>query len=131
MRTITLTMLLVLAACNRADRNPDGVLDRERFTQVMVGATLIEARMSMEMSAAPGLPPPRGAYYAELFAEHGIDSATFRRSFDHYAQQPTVMKGIYEDAVERLRVMKDERLPGAVLTNDTALATDSSSVLNR
>ena len=65
-----------------------------------------------------------------FFKEEGIDSAAFRRSFDHYAERPDEMKAIYEEVVERLRRMKDgaDQTP---LANDTTLATDSSSVRNR
>ncbi|MBK7945342.1 MAG: DUF4296 domain-containing protein [Flavobacteriales bacterium] len=126
-----LALLILLVACGNSDKVPEGVLDRERFTQVMVGAMLIEARIHQEMSSAPGENPPMTAYYTDLFAEHGTDSLGFRRSFDHYALRPEVMEAIYDDVVERLRVMQDEGFQPAALANDTALATDSSSALNR
>lgn len=125
-----LALLLLLAACAPKERLPEGVLDRERFTQALVGATMIEARVSQEMGVAPADIPPVRAYYAELFREQGIDSAAFRASFDHYALRPLEMKAIYDDVVERLRVMKDEGLQAGPFRNDTALATDSSSGRN-
>lgn len=129
MKRAAFLLPMLLLACEAPEPLPDGVLDRERFTRVMVGMTLIEARLSQEMTTAPPEPPPMAAYYQELFAEEGIDSAAFRRSFDHYAARPDEMKAIYEDVVERLRRMKDgaDQLP---LTNDTTLATDSSSGRN-
>lgn len=126
-----LALLLLLAGCGPHERTPDDVLSRERFTEALAGATLIEARMQQELAASPSDTPPLKAYYAELFAELGIDSAAFRASFDHYAGQPLVMKAIYDDVVERLRVMRDESLQGEALAKDTALATDSSRDLNR
>lgn len=122
--------LLLLAACGHAERLPEGVMDRERFTQAIVGMTLLEARMSMEASAGPPAPPPMDRYYADFFRENGLDSASFRRSFDYYAMRPGEMESIYEDAVERLRRMKDER-PQAPAMNETVLDTASSSDLNR
>lgn len=122
-------IVLLLVACTDADPMPEGVLDRERFTQVMVGMTLIEARVSQEMMVVPSNAPDASAYCLELYAEHGIDSATFRRSFDHYTARPAEMKAVYDEVVERLRVMKDERVQG-VLAKDTVLATDSASGMN-
>lgn len=125
-----LVLTLLLLACEAPEQLPSDVMDRERFTRVMVGMTLIEARLSQEMMTAPPEPPPMSAYYQDLFKEEGIDSAAFRRSFDHYAERPDEMKAIYEEVVERLRRMKDgaDQTP---LANDTTLATDSSSVRNR
>jgi hypothetical protein len=130
MKRVAFLLPVLLMACEAREPRPDGVLDRERFTRVMVGMTLIEARLSQEMMTTPPEPPPMAAYYEELFAQEGIDSAAFRLSFDHYAGRPDEMKAIHEDVVERLRRMKDgaDQLP---LANDTTLATDSSSVRNR
>ncbi|HRD54552.1 MAG TPA: DUF4296 domain-containing protein, partial [Flavobacteriales bacterium] len=66
--------------------------ERERFTEVLVGMTLLEARMSQSMLIAPAGVPPMGSYYNEIFAEHGIDSAAFKNSFDYYAERPEEMK---------------------------------------
>lgn len=126
-----LALLFLLTACGNGEKPPEDVLDRERFTQVMVGTMLIEARINQEMSSAPGEVPPMRAYYVDLFAEHGTDSLEFRRSFDHYALRPELMEAIHDDVVERLRVMQDEGFQPAALANDTTFATDSSSALNR
>ncbi len=126
-----LTLALLVTACGTNGRPPEGVMDRDRFTQALVGATLIEARLQQEMARAPADSPPMRAYYDELFAGLGADSALFRKSFDHYTEHPLEMKAIYEEVVERLRVMRDEGLQGNALANDTALATDSSSERNR
>ncbi|MBK8225599.1 MAG: DUF4296 domain-containing protein [Flavobacteriales bacterium] len=129
MKPLPIIAILLLSACEAEAPLPDDVLDRERFTEVMVGMTLLEARMSQEMMVVPADAPPMALYCKELYAEHGIDSAAFRRSFDHYAMRPEEMKAVYDDVVERLRRMKDG-WPQPAAAKDTALATDSSSGRN-
>jgi hypothetical protein len=129
MKQLLFATILLLTACEAEVSLPEDVLDRERFTEVMVAMTLLEARMSQEMMVVPATAPPMALYYQELYAEHGIDSAAFRRSFDHYATRPEEMKAIYDEVVERLRRMKDG-WPQTAAANDTALATDSSSGRN-
>ncbi|MFZ1693348.1 MAG: DUF4296 domain-containing protein [Flavobacteriales bacterium] len=129
MKPSLILLLALLTGCNAEAPSTQGVLDRERFTEVLVGMTLLEARMSQSMLVAPANLPPMGSYYNELFVEHGTDSAAFKYSFDHYAERPEEMKAIYDEVVERLRRMKDE-WPQPAVANDTTLATDSSSVRN-
>jgi hypothetical protein len=127
MKRAILALAIGIVACEAATRQ-EGILEQERFTEVLMGATLIEARINQEMTASPGDLPPMRAYYAELFAKHGTDSIEFRNSYDHYALRPEVMQLIYDDVVERLRMMRDESAQPREPANDTTLATDSSSV---
>lgn len=124
-------VLLLLAACGpAAEPLPEGVLAREPFTELMVDMTVTEARMNHEITSMQIVRPPMSRYYNDILIAHGTDSLTFRRSFDHYAMRPEEMKGIYDDVLERIRVMKDEGLQADSLAKDTTLATDSSSVRN-
>lgn len=124
--------ILFLTGCSQ-DATPEGVLDRDRFTAVLTGATLIEARMNHERTIEQSASIPMAAYYQELFNEESTDSAQFARSFEHYATDPLVMRSIYEDVIERLRLRRDEGLQRAEpsLAKDTTLATDSANVRKR
>lgn len=125
-------LALVIGACGHPEEPlPEGVLAREPFTALMVDMTLTEARMNHEITSMQIVRPPMSRYYADILSAHGTDSLTFRRSFDHYAMRPELMKGIYDDVLECVRVMKDESLQADSLAKDTTLATDSSKDLNR
>ncbi|MBK7384866.1 MAG: DUF4296 domain-containing protein [Flavobacteriales bacterium] len=121
--------LLILAGCAPKETLPEGVLDREHFTEVVLGATLIEARMNVERTTELGAAIPMDRYYDDLFKEQGIDRAQFEKSFNHYAEQPLVMKAIYDDVIDRLRIRKDDGLQRDTLrlAKDTTFATDPSS----
>jgi len=133
MRTAHAISFLFLLGCGQKEALPEGVLERDRFTEVLTGAILIEARMNHERTIEQSAAIPMDVYYTELFKEQGTDSAQFARSFDHYADQPLVMKSIYDDVIEHLRLRKDEGLQREEpsLAKDTTLATDSASGLKR
>lgn len=128
-----LLLLAMIGACTPSDRTPDGILDRERFTEVLLEATLIEARMNHELVTEQRASIPMDRYYAELFAEKKMTREEFEKSFDHYAARPAEMASIYEDVLTELSRRKDEALqrPKAPVTKADTLATDSANVRNR
>lgn len=133
MRKVAVLVALVLAACSADERLPEGVLDRERFTDVLLEATMLEARMNRELVTEQLASVPMDRYYEQLFAENKITRAEFEKSFDHYAARPAEMAAIYDEVLTRLSRRKDEALqrPVVPLTKADTLATDSSSVRQR
>lgn len=109
MRTArVLLMAVLLAACGRQDAAPEGLLSREKFTQVLTEAELIEARLNHEMVLEQRLDSPVKRYYAEMFAEQGVTEEEFRRTFDHYTQRPEELRAIWEDVLTELTRRKEE-----------------------
>ena len=133
MRSLLLAIPLMLAACSNEVATPEGVLDRERFTDVLLEATLLEARMNRELVTEQRTAVPMHWYYTELFATKKITQQEFERSFDHYAAHPELMAAIQEDVLTELSRRKDEALqrPVVPLVKADTLATDSASVRKR
>ncbi|MBV6406106.1 MAG: DUF4296 domain-containing protein [Flavobacteriales bacterium] len=105
----TLALVLALAGC-APEGPPADVLPRERFVQVLAEAQLIEARINREGAVEHRSNEKVDAYYARLYEREGITEADFRRSFDHYAQDPAVLKDIYSDVIATLSRRKDEAM---------------------
>ena len=102
-------LLLILSACASEGPPPD-VLPRDRFVTVLAEAQLIEARVNREGAVEHRSNERVDAYYTELFSREGITREQFRRSFDHYAQDPGVLKAIYGDVIAVLSTRKDEAM---------------------
>lgn len=102
-------MLLTLSACTPEGPPPD-VLPRDRFVTVLAEAQLIEARVNREGTVEHRSNERVDAYYTELFSREGITREQFRLSFDHYAQDPGVLKAIYGDVIAVLSTRKDEAM---------------------
>lgn len=121
----------LVLACSSAEAPPEGLLEKPLFTEVLAGATLIEARMNYELTTEAQTNVPVRSYYDDLFQEKGVTREAFERTFDHYAAHPTEMQAIYEDVVAVLGRWKDEaaQRPTPVTKADTLVA-DSARVRN-
>jgi hypothetical protein len=42
------------------------------------------------------------SYYHYILKQHGIDTSTFKKSFDYYLHHPDVLTGIYSNVIEEL-----------------------------
>lgn len=110
MRTLLLTVFVLLCACGGGQGDlPADVMDRENFKEVLLEATLIEARINHELIVDHQTAVPTVQYYDDLFKEKGITKEQFSKSFDHYAARPVEMKAIYEDILTELGRRKDEQ----------------------
>lgn len=106
---LPLLLLLSLSACTSGEA-PADILPRDRFVQVLAEAQLIEARVNREGTVEHRSNERVDGYYAELFTRQGITPEQFRRSFDHFAQDPAVLKDIYGDVIAELSKRKDEAM---------------------
>lgn len=108
MRTVVILALALAVGCASAEQKPEGLLDREVFKEVLLEATLIEARMNHELTIAHHDRVPVERYYADMFREKGVTSAAFDTSFMYYASRPEEMQVIYEEILAELSRKKDE-----------------------
>lgn len=104
----TWALVLLLVACTTNEPKPEGLLTREQFTEVLLEAQLIEARINHELIVQHLAQVPTGSYYKELFEAQGITEEQFTRTFTYYAERPKELKDIYDDIVEELQRRKGQ-----------------------
>lgn len=110
MRITHAILLVLLTACStQSSKAPYGVLDRDRFEQVLLEAQLIEARMNHELIITQQSDIPAERYYSEMFAAEGTTKEQFQKSFSYYSGRPDEMKLIYEEIFTELNRRKDEQ----------------------
>lgn len=103
-----LFLLLVVACSQREEPTPVDVLSREKFTNVLLEAQLIEARVNQELVVAQQGTIASEQYYLDMFEAQGTNRAEFERSFGYWSGRPADMKAIYEDIIAELGRRKDE-----------------------
>lgn len=109
-RGIVFLLVALFSACDRQTQLPPDVLDRAKFTAVLTDMQLIEARMNHELVVQPRDQVPMADYYEEAFRNNGVTKEQFVTSFEHYAQDPAVLKAIYEEVITELGRRKDQRM---------------------
>ena len=103
------TLALVLwTSCGGCDEPPSNILPRERFTEVLLQAQLIEARLNHEMVIEQRTDSPIEAYYEAMFEEQGTNREEFERTFQWYSEHPDELMAVYEDVLTELSKRKEE-----------------------
>ena len=106
-RARLLPLFLLLACAQGGEAPPEGVLDRERFKEILLEAHLIEARVNHELSVQRLPEVYAERYYEDLFAEYGTTRAAFDSSYMYYASRPEELKAIHEEIITELTQRKD------------------------
>lgn len=105
--SVLLALGLLLAACGAAEEQPPGPLDRDLFTELLLEAQLIEARINHELVVQHISEVAGERYYDELFREKGVTRAEFEETFAWYNAHPLELKAVYEAVGEELMRRKD------------------------
>lgn len=107
MRTLASLLVVVMAACSSSEDRPNDLLPREKFTEVLLEAQLIEARVNHEAVIDKKTDVPGKSYYAEMFKEQGITEEAFKTTFNWYVAHPAELKDIYNDVLTDLQKRVD------------------------
>ena len=105
-RTILLTVLL--AGCAAPEEVPSGLLPREKFTEVLLEAQLIEARVNHGTVIDKKPDMPDGSYYAAMFRSQGVTEEAFKTTYAWYVEHPAELKAVYNEVLTGLQKRVDE-----------------------
>src|SRR6188768_4400439 len=107
MRVSAILLVLLMAACSSSEERPADLLPREKFTEVLMEAQLIEARVNQESVMDKQADVPAKTYYAEMFKVQGVTEEEFKRTFDWYVAHPAELKDIYNEVLTGLQKRVD------------------------
>jgi hypothetical protein len=102
--TVFLALILFTAGCGEPEVEvaPDGLLDKDKFTEVMVDVQLVEGMKVHKLGPKREKSPDMEAMYANIFAKYGIDQEDFDATYDYYKARPEEMELIYEQVLDSL-----------------------------
>ncbi len=108
MRAVYALVFVLAVACTPQDDDPDDILDREQFKELLLQAQLIEARVNHELIVEHISQVPTQQYYNELFDREGVSEEQFTATFKYYTARPEELKVIYEEIITELTFRKDQ-----------------------
>lgn len=108
MKYFFLTALVILVACSEPEK-PEGVIEPEKMTKVMMEIHILEAKMAY-VPVAPADAKKDVYYHYEglLFDSLGITKEEYETSFNYYVDHPSEFEKIYSAVVDSL--MQREKL---------------------
>lgn len=102
---------ILLASCggDKEVEIPDGLIDPNTFTAIMIDVQLTEG-MSTQKNYVRNNSSKQQAVdpYAPIFKKHGVNAEEFRRTYDFYSQNPRKMEVIYEQVLDSLNKLDVE-----------------------
>ncbi len=107
MRAWVFLLVLVASACSSSEERPAALLPRDKFTEVLLEAQLIEARVNQETVIDKRTDIPARTYYAEMFKAQGVTEEEFRRTYNWYVHHPAELKDIYNEVLTGLQKRVD------------------------
>lgn len=100
-------VLMLLFGCAAPEEPPVDLLPREKFTEVLLEAQLIEARVNHESVIDKKTDVPDKSYYADMFKAQGVTEEAFKTTYDWYVKRPEELKDIYNDVLTGLQKRVD------------------------
>lgn len=103
MRLFIFAMVIFLAACSsEKPERPEGVLNADQFTALMIDVQLIEGIRAQRIDVSEKKGKAESFLYAEVFDKHGITREEFEKTYAYYMKNPKRMEQIYEQVLDSL-----------------------------
>lgn len=105
-----LPIFLIVFSCNNgSEKTPEGILEKEKFIEVLKDRALIEATLNVNIKSAEGSVYD-SVYNFNVFKENNITQGQYDSTVKYYSSKPGEFKQIMEVVLEQLNIEKAKRL---------------------
>lgn len=108
LKSITLFILIVSACTEKNENVPDNVLDKERFSDLIVDFTLAESAAGINVLNVLGQKTDT-VYAFNPLIDNNITKVDFDTTLYYYSHRPKLFKEVYELSLEKLNKMQAAR----------------------
>ena len=103
---IGLLSFLVLSSCKEDENKiPDYVLDKDKFSDIIVDFTLAESAAGINVLNVPGQKIDSVYVFNPLY-DNNVTKAQFDTSMYFYSHHPKLFRQVYELTLEKLSLMQ-------------------------
>ena len=102
--------MTLLSSCGgkTVEEQPDGLIQKEIFTEMLLEFQLIEAHLNQTRVDQSIIRDSANNYFQEIFEKHGASLEGFNSTMNYYASRPEELQGIYDVVLESLSEMEVE-----------------------
>ena len=118
------TALLFSCGGKTAEEQPENLIKKENFTEIILELQLIEAHLNEVRVDQSVIRDSANNFFQEIFEKHGTSFEDFKSTMNYYASQPEELQGIYDAVLESLSQMEVELV-------DVKMDQDAISPLGR
>lgn len=106
MKRFFIALLVSLTvACVKREEPPPGTLTPEQMVKILIDVHLAEAKaMHFNLRSTDSIHFFYSQLEKDVFKKHRVDTATYRKSFQFYAEHTEYMDEIYQSVIDSLTV---------------------------
>ena len=102
------TTLLFSCGGKTAEEQPENLIKKEIFTEMILELQLIEAHLNEARVNQSVIRDSANNLFQEIFEKHGAALEDFNTTMNYYASQPEELQGIYDAVLESLSKLEVE-----------------------
>jgi len=119
-----LTLLLTSCGGENNEEQPDYLIEKKVFTEIVLEMQLIEAHLNEVRVDQSVIRDSANHFFQEVFENHNTSFENFNNTMKYYAARPGELQGIYDEVLETLSKMEVELV-------DVKMDQDAISPLGR
>lgn len=100
------TVLLLSCGGETEEEQPENLIKKEIFTEMILELQLIEAHLNEVRMDQSVIRDSANNFFQEVYEKHGTSFEGFNTTMSYYASQPEELQGIYEAVLESLSKME-------------------------
>jgi hypothetical protein len=109
MKVLYFISIIILTACSKEVDIPGDIIGKQEMSQILIDIHLLEGKIKNLKIEGDTSFEFYDHFEKQIFANHQIDSASFKRSLNFYLANPQLMEQIYLPIVDSLTVLEKQR----------------------
>jgi len=100
-----LPFLLLTACQNRGPEAPENLIEQDKMYQMLLEIHMAEGKVDELVMTREQKQAYFNAYEHKIYEKYGVDSATYRQSYDYYMHDLGIMASFYQDLNDTIENM--------------------------
>lgn len=104
-------LVLLTVGCRRSDSLPDDIIPQEQMVPIIADLQMVETAIArLNLGSYDSAKVAFQYLQQQTLEKYGVDSSSYRKSFEVYARNPVYMEEIYADVLKILEAKSDSAL---------------------